>query len=452
MRAILSSQGQVFLIFMILLIVLSALISTPLMIIFALLGLSYLFSYPIVVRNFPSPDVSIVARMRNSLMFRNEVEILHIEITNNTKTVIPFLQVDIQVPNQVYFVESANTYSFSLKPGETRVLNVAIMATARGSFSLGPIHLYISDSLGLFKSLLHRIDQVSIRVFPRRLGKKVSKADAKLIFSKLVGIYSIQMKGLGTDFHGLRDYIRGDPSKIVYWPATAKHDRLISKEFEQERRLDVYVIVQGGATMRGPKFDFCLGMSMDLYEGIVAEHQPCGYIFYDDRVRVHYNPSTSPRQKMKIWSSIYDIQPRDTYPNYKELINHLLKNKISNSLLIFLGDLESSTQQLLEVMRKSIINKNNVIFLDVWGYNFSYKQQLIDASADFGGTKYGYYLHDIIGKNIEHEEVFQGLYFKTDLHRLGGTYGYLASANDNVVRALERALYARHGGRWRMMA
>ena len=34
---------------------------------------------------------------------------------------------------------------------------------------------------------------------------------------------------------GLREYIQGDPPSHIHWPTVAKTDRLMVKEFDQER-------------------------------------------------------------------------------------------------------------------------------------------------------------------------------------------------------------------------
>jgi uncharacterized protein (DUF58 family) len=452
MKVKLSSTGFKFILITIFLLVLSWYLVTPITLLIVIIMIGYLISYPIVVRNIDNPKLKFEAKMRNNLIFRNEIEVLQVRISNFTNSNIPFLKIKITIPNTSYFINFPSQLSFNLEPNDVKMFNIPLMFTARGVFQINPIELYMTDSLGLYASLIDIIDDVSVRVFPSRLGKKVSKSEQKLVFSKLVGLYSTRMKGIGTDFHGLRDYIRGDPSKTVYWPATATRGKLITKEFEQEKRLEVYIIVQGGGTMKGSKFDFVLGISMDLYQGIIDENQPCGYIFYDDQVRAHFDPSTSQRQKMKIWSSTFDIQPRDTYADYNELKNHIMKKKISNSLLIFVGDLENNPDNLLEVIRKSILNKNQVIFLDVWGYVFSYQQKLTDAAADHGGSDYGHILNNIIGKSIEYEEVFDGFFFKMKLQRLGGAYGFVNSKTTNIITVLQRALYSRFGRTWRTIS
>jgi len=54
-------------------------------------------------------------------------------------------------------------------------------------------------------------------------------------------------RGLGQEFLGVREDQRGDSLRHVHWPSTARHGSLIVREFEQERRGWLVVIVDSWA-------------------------------------------------------------------------------------------------------------------------------------------------------------------------------------------------------------
>lgn len=54
---------------------------------------------------------------------------------------------------------------------------------------------------------------------------------------------SSSRRGEGQDFLGVREYQRGDSLRYVHWPSTARHGSLIVREFEQERRARLVVLV-----------------------------------------------------------------------------------------------------------------------------------------------------------------------------------------------------------------
>lgn len=449
MKLQLNFRGRVFLTLVIILIALSVILRSPPIILIAALGVAYLVSFPILVRNYEAPKIKLKAKMRHGILYRGEIDVLHITIDNNTNDNIPLAKLEIQLPTTLYLVNQPNLFVFGIKPNSQNNINVTVLPTARGSYSIGPIKLKIGDPFFLFEETIQEIKEIVIRVYPKRLGYKVSKAKTHRVFNRLIGLFSTTQKGYGTDFHGLRDYIRGDPSKIVEWAATARKGKLISKEFEQERRLDIYIAVAAGTTARGSKFDFMLGLTMDLFEGIIQENHPVGIIIFDDEIIHEFPPSASQRKKLTIWTQIYSIKPRDVYADY-EVINSFVKKKgITGSLIIILGDLEYNTEQIGNVVRDIQLKNNNVIFLDIWGYAFTYETELNDAAIDRALDNYGLVLSTIIGRSINQDNIFLGYEMKQKLIRYGAIYGFLTGPNDNIIEALDRALYSYFGKKWK---
>ncbi len=449
MEIILTFRGKVFLGISAIFIALSLTIPTMFFVVTPVVMIGYVISYFVLRRQVKGLNLDIEVKLRNSLLYRGEVDVVHIVISNNSPMVTPFIMIQVELPPSMYYVESQKNYYLALPPNTKRNFNVAFLPSARGSFAIGPIKVSLTDGLKLFESKLEHVDELGVKVFPSRLGSSVNHAQTLMTFSKLVGIFSTKSKGIGTDFHGLRDYIRGDPSKIVYWPASARAGKLISKEFEEEKRLESYIVVQGGTSMRGRKFDFSLGVSMDIYQGIIEQNQPCGYIFFDEDVKVHYDPSLSPRDKMKIWSSIFSLLPLDEYASYRKLRQHIAKKRITNSLFIIIGDIETPSSEILGCIRTMILNKNRVLFLDVFGYRFSYQSNIKDTAKDYGESDYGIFLNEIVDRSIEQGEYIDAITFKKKLNRLGGIYGFFLGPMENVVTVINRSMFSHFGRLWR---
>ena len=440
MQVKLNNRGIIYTTTAIVLIAMAVRLRSPPLVLISTLAVAYLIAYPLYVRTHDKPDINLVASLRHGILFRGEVDMLKIEFENQSKSTIPLIVLNVAFPESIYVVDRPNKYTVSLPPNTQQIVTIPILPTARGSFSIGPITLKISDPLLLYEEKLAEIKELPLRVFPKRLGHRVSKARRRKIFNKLVGLFSTSHIGIGTDFHGLREYIRGDPVKIIDWKSTARANKLISKEFEEEKRLDVIIALAAGTTTRGGKFDFMLGVAMDLYDGITEENHPVGLVIFDDEIITEFPPSTSQNRKMHIWSSIYGLLPRDVYANYESLSRWIDKKSVTGHLIIILGDLEYELSKTLDCVRQISLRQNHCIFIDVWGYPFSYQEELTDAAADQASDNYGIILANVIGKGIEQDNVFKGVAMKTELSRLRTVYGYLHSPSDNVVDSLERAL------------
>ncbi|MHA2249887.1 MAG: DUF58 domain-containing protein [Candidatus Kariarchaeaceae archaeon] len=449
MQAKLNTRGIIFTSTDIVMIALSVFLRSPPLILISTIGMAYLIAYPLYVRNHSPPEVEIDAILRHGVLFRGEVDVIKIEITNKTGSPIPLLVLNIEVPMSLYFVDRPSRYILSMDPNSTQVLTIPILPTARGAYVIGPFTLSISDPLLLYEEKIAEIEELSLRIFPKRLGHSVSKAKTREIFNRLIGLFSTRQKGIGTDFHGLRDYIRGDPVKIIHWASSAKSSKLISKEFEEEKRLEVIIALSAGTTTRGNKFDFMLGVAMDIYDGIAQENLPVGLVIFDDDIITEYEPSPSHRRKMQIWAKIYGLLPRDIYADYSVLSRWIDKKSITGHLIIILGDLEYEFNQTVECVRQIRLRQNNCIFIDVWGYPFSYQEELTDAAADLASDNYGVILANVVGRGIEQDNIFKGVEMKTELNRHRAIYAYLHSPSDNVINSLERALFSFFGKKWK---
>ena len=58
-----------------------------------------------------------------------------------------------------------------------------------------------------------------------------------------------QRRGEGLDFHQLREYRVGDTFRQIDWKATARSQKLISKEFQEERDQHVIFLIDSGHRM-----------------------------------------------------------------------------------------------------------------------------------------------------------------------------------------------------------
>ncbi|GAA0527253.1 Protein of unknown function DUF58 [Halorubrum aquaticum] len=98
----------------------------------------------------------------------------------------------------------------------------------RGDRRLGPIELSATDVFGLFERRLRIDERDRVVVYPaiRAIPSWFRR-----------GLYADEALGASRqreEFDRLREYARGDSLRDVHWPATAKHDEIVVKEFAAE--------------------------------------------------------------------------------------------------------------------------------------------------------------------------------------------------------------------------
>ncbi len=113
--------------------------------------------------------------------------------------------------------------------------------TRRGVFFLGPTTIASSDPFGLFavKQTVPAADRLLV------LPLIIPINDFFSPLGLLPGGKAIRRKAREVTPHasGLRDYVSGDPLKRIHWPSTARRDKLMVKEFEQDPQAEVWIFL-----------------------------------------------------------------------------------------------------------------------------------------------------------------------------------------------------------------
>ncbi len=440
MKTTLTARGIIIIALSMALLIIGNILQSYLSVAMVSIFVFYFLAYVVYLSFLPEIDVTFTGKARHGILYRGELEVIQLKITNKSSKSLPSVKIKITLPPDIFPVNQSNVVMLSLSAGQTKTINIPLLPLKRGYFEISPITAHQMDIFGVFATPLATIPSIPVRIYPKRLEAHVNELRVKEVFSRLTDVYAIRRKGMGEDFHGLREYIRGDPSKIIYWPAVARRGKLISKEFEDEKQLEVIVALQGGTTMRGQKFDFVLGTAMDIYSGILEQGHPVGFLFFDTDVKFYFKPSKSRKQQLRIWGEIYSETAKDVYVNFNVLAKTLEKEKITNKLFIFIGDLEYNVSQFLNLLRKIVMMKNNLIFVDVRGFDFSYRKRLTDVAKTYTGEEYGKILQNIIANNIIFDEVFRGIYVSQEMKRFNAVYAYIQNEKETIVDVLDRAM------------
>ncbi|GAH91143.1 unnamed protein product, partial [marine sediment metagenome] len=65
------------------------------------------------------------------------------------------------------------------------------------------------------------------------------------------GLQRSKLKGLGSEFYGMRRYVFGDQFRLIDWKASARTQKLIVREFESERDVTIMLLVDSSSSMAG---------------------------------------------------------------------------------------------------------------------------------------------------------------------------------------------------------
>lgn len=159
-----------------------------------------------------------------------------------------------------------------------------------------------------------------------------------------LGLQLRQRRGEGTDFHQLRDFRVGDSLRQVDWRATARFQKPISREYQEERDQQVVFLLDCGRRMRardGEISHFDHALNALLISAFVALRQgdSVGLLSFAGQSR-WVAPIKGRFQISHLLDQIYDLDSSPATSDYLDVAQQLMTRQPRRSLVILISSLE----------------------------------------------------------------------------------------------------------------
>ncbi|SDG64391.1 Uncharacterized conserved protein, DUF58 family, contains vWF domain [Sinosporangium album] len=141
-------------------------------------------------------------------------------------------------------------HRLDVPPGERRRLVTTLTPTRRGDREAVTVTVRALGPLGLAaRQGSHRVPW-SVRVLPPFLSRKhLPSRLARL--RELEGRHPALVRGQGTEFDSLREYVVGDDVRSIDWRATARRSDVVVRTWRPERDRRVLIVLDTGRTSAG---------------------------------------------------------------------------------------------------------------------------------------------------------------------------------------------------------
>jgi uncharacterized protein (DUF58 family) len=134
------------------------------------------------------------------------------------------------------------------RPREVLSIDFAMRGIARGSKSVEPVNI-AATMFGLAERIVPAGNDTIVHVLPNlRAVKRLHKRLNDFALRSL-GARAAPKIGKGRDFDRLRDYVVDDDMRDVAWHASARHGRLIVREFRLDRSQEILLCLDRGHRM-----------------------------------------------------------------------------------------------------------------------------------------------------------------------------------------------------------
>jgi uncharacterized protein (DUF58 family) len=237
----------------------------------------------------------------------------------------------------------------SIRPGERAALTITLLPTRRGDLSTGHVSIRSFGPLGMAARQTTIAAPGLLRVLPpfhakRHLPSKLRK------LRELDGKAAVQIRGAGTEFDSLRDYVRGDDVRSIDWRATARRQDVVVRTWRPERDRRVVIVLdtsRTSATRIGEQTALDSGIEASLLLAVLAERggDRVSLLAYDRRVRVRVSSTGKANMLNAMVQALAPLEPELIELNTQAIAAEVRDVTAHRALLVLVTALDAGAAE-----------------------------------------------------------------------------------------------------------
>jgi uncharacterized protein (DUF58 family) len=241
---------------------------------------------------------------------------------------------------------------------ETGQFSYFLTPPRRGKYDFGKIAVRFKSKLGLVWCQATLGDAQTVKVYPNMRRAREIELRALGARSFLAIQRRAVRRGEGREFESMRDYVRGDELRHISWTATARRNRLTTRQYQIERDQTVMIALDGGRLMTGrvgdeTKFDTAIHASLALMSACARSGDNCGLAVFGRRVKKYLPPKRGLEHMDAVLEALHDMEPELIEPSYARAFQFIASNSKKRSFVVILTDLvdKESSKELINSLK-----------------------------------------------------------------------------------------------------
>ncbi len=228
----------------------------------------------------------------------------------------------------------------------------------RGAYAFGSIAVRHLSRLGLVWCQSQLGEPQTVKVYPNMRRAREMELKALGARSFLAIQRRAVRRGEGREFESMRDYVRGDELRHISWTATARRNKLTTRQYQIERDQTVMIAIDAGRLMTGrigdeTKFDTAIHASLALMSASARAGDNCGLVVFGRRIRKFLPPKRGLEHIDAVLESLHDLEPELIEPSYARAFQFIASNTKKRSFVVILTDLvdKDSSKELINSLK-----------------------------------------------------------------------------------------------------
>ncbi len=241
---------------------------------------------------------------------------------------------------------------------ETAKFSYFLTPPRRGKYEFGKTAVRYKSKLGLVWCQTALGASQTVKVYPNMRRAREIELRALGARSFLAIQRRAVRRGEGREFESMRDYVRGDELRHISWTATARRNRLTTRQYQIERDQTVIIALDGGRLMTGrigdeTKFDTAIHASLALIAACARAGDNCGLAVFGRRVKKYLPPKRGLEHMDAVLEALHDMEPEMIEPSYARAFQFIASNSKKRSFVVILTDLvdKESSKELINSLK-----------------------------------------------------------------------------------------------------
>ena len=254
--------------------------------------------------------------------------------------------------------------------GEARRFEVRLAPERRGDLHSSSVTVRSFGPLGLAARQRTLPSPAVLRVLPAFAAKRHLPSKLRRL-RELDGNASVQLRGAGTEFDSLRDYVRGDDVRSIDWRATARRRDTVVRTWRPERDRRVVLLLDTSRTSAAriadePRLD--TGIEATLLLAMLAHGgaDRVDFLAFDRRIRARVQSSGKGNLLHRLGTAIAPLEPELIEADFSLVPGAVRSVSARRSLVVLITALDSGAieEGLLPVLPR-LLEKHVVVIASV---------------------------------------------------------------------------------------
>ncbi len=174
----------------------------------------------------------------------------------------------------------------------------------------------------------------------------------KRVHADLQGSHEAAVFGQGLVFQDYKAYVPGDDFRHIDWNVYARTDKFFVRRFEEERNLQVHILVDVSGSMGfgspTSKFEYAAMMGLGFAYMSVRRNEKFTFATFSERVQ-QLRPRKGVNQLVQIFGLVSRMKPRGK-SLFQEAMDAYKRNIHSRSLLVLISDFLYDLGEVKEIL------------------------------------------------------------------------------------------------------